>query len=123
TASDRLAPLRSASRRRTPRNVTPLKLEPGSDTNDQSPLWTVSGRSSHSVNELPMSLHPVNSASKKLHRLKVQRRKAESVWREALKRTLPKVHCSNRAPCEVASVRSTSKNEHSSYVRSPRSSP
>ena len=72
---------------------------------------------------LPTSLQPVNSASKRLHRLKVQRVKAESTCREALNSTLPKVQPVKTAPRVTASVRSTWKNSQPTKCRSTSSSP
>jgi hypothetical protein len=73
---------------------------------------TRSGRSPHSVNVAPTSLHPVNSASKKLHRLKAQPVNAVSVCRDALKRTLPNTQSVNTEFRVTASEKSTSWNSH-----------
>jgi hypothetical protein len=122
TASLRFTPVRSASRIRTSRKTAPCRSAPESPTNDQSPPVTVSGRSCESWNALPVSLHPVNSASNRFVRLKWQRRKAESLWRLAFSRTLKNSHSSNRTPWVEASVRSTSEKRHRRYVRSTISS-
>ena len=54
----------------------------------------------------------MNSASKKLHRLKAQPVNAESVCRDALKRTLPNTQSVKTEFRVCASEKSTSRNSH-----------
>jgi len=69
----------------------------------------------HSWNELPTSLQPVKTASKKLHRLNVQLMKRGVGVLEALKRTFPeRAALEDAAPVDQL-VMSTSKNEQSLY--------
>jgi len=121
-ASPKLAQVTSISRSRASLIRTPRRSARASPTNDQSPPAIRSGRSEQSVKVLPTILQPEKSASNRLVRVNVQRRNAESVWRDALSLTLPKTHSVKTAPWLVASVRSTSWNPQRSYDRSARSS-
>ena len=114
-ASEQFAQVRSASRNRTPWNVLCRRSAPENPTNDQSPPVTRIGRSEHPRNVLPVSLHPENSASKKLQFLNAQFVNALSVWLDTLKRTSVNVHSLNRAPRVDASDRSMLPNSHRTY--------
>src|SRR5680860_1554883 len=72
------APVRSASRIRTFSKVALRRSAPGSPTNDQSPPDTLRMPNLHRSNLLPVSLHLVKVASKKLERVKVQLMNAAS---------------------------------------------
>src|SRR5581483_11455878 len=93
------------------------------DTKDQSPPVIRTGRVAQRRKPLPVSLHSVNSASKKLLPSNRQLVKAHPCSRAALNRTSRKVQSANVQAVSSASVRSTPVNVQSTSPRSFHCSP
>ena len=108
--SSHRAPVRSASRMRTPTRVALRRSAPGSPTSDQFPPVICVISNVHRSNMLPTSLHSVNFASKKLQFTNVQFRNAAPTCSDALNFARLNVHSVNTAPVFLASVRSRSTN-------------
>src|SRR5690349_24453330 len=95
TAPAHLALVRSTSRIRVPVNDASPSSAPASPVNDQSPSTTSVRLNVHRSNELPTSLHRVNTVSKNEQPEKWQLTNATSVSSAQLKRAIENVQSLN----------------------------